>query len=106
MILSVHILEILTWFNVMQCVPNELFPAMSVKLSQCVQDKLLMDSSFKMSDIGDDAVKDVLKRLMERRTMNNVEINYLKGLFQRAIQHNEGRHGLLHRCLNLMNPSF
>ena len=89
----------------MQCVTNELFPAMSVKLSQCVQDKLLMESSFKMSDIGDDAVKDVLKRLMELRTMKNVEIDYLKGLFQRAIQHNEGRHGLLHQSLSSLERS-
>ena len=94
MFLSVHISEILTWFNVMQCVTNELFPAMSVKLSQCVQDKLLMDSSFKMSNLDEKAVEDILRRLMERRTMNNVEINYLKGLFQRAIQHNAMQHGL------------
>ena len=47
-----------------------------------------------MSDLGDNVVRDVLKRLMQRRTMNNVETNYLEGLFQRAIEHNKKQHGL------------
>ena len=75
-----------TWFNVLQCVNNELFPVLSVKLSECVQDKLVNDPSFKINNLRDVAVEDVLKRLMTKRTMNNKEIGYLKALIQRAYQ--------------------
>ena len=75
-----------TWFNVLQCVTNELFPVLSVKLSECVQDKLVNDPSFKINNLRDVAVEDVLKRLMTKRTMNNKEIDYLKALIQRAHQ--------------------
>ena len=88
--------ESMTWFNVMQCVRMELFPAISVKISECVQEKLLMDSSFKMSDIGKEAVMDVIERLKEKRkTMNNVEVSYLLRLFDRANGHRMAIKGLL-----------
>ena len=72
-----------------QCVTHELFPVLSVKINECVQEKLLQDLNFKSSDITEDAVEDILKRLMTKRTMNNKEIEYLKGLIERAdgIQH-------------------
>ncbi len=76
--------ESMTWSNVLQCVRMELFPAISVKISECVQEKLLMDSSFKMTNIGKEAVMDVIERLKEKRTMNNVELSYLLRLFDRA----------------------
>ena len=67
-----------------QCVTHELFPVLSVKINECVQEKLLQDLNFKSSDITSDAVEDILKRLMTKRTMNNKEIEYLKGLIERA----------------------
>ena len=67
-----------------QCVTHELFPVLSVKINECVQEKLLQDLNFKSSDITNDAVDDILKRLMTKRTMNNKEIEYLKGLIERA----------------------
>ena len=87
--------ESMTWSNVLQCVRMELFPAISVKISECVQEKLLMDSSFKMTDIGKEAVMDVIERLKEKRTMNNVEVSYLLRLFNRANDHRMMNTGLL-----------
>ena len=75
-----------TWSNVVQCVTNELFPVLSVKINECVQEKLLMESTFKLSDVGNEAVKDIMNRLMTKRTMNNKEMEYLDGLIQRAIE--------------------
>ena len=96
MMMAVHIHSAsMTWFNVMQCVRMELFPMISVKISECVQEKLLMDSSFKMSDIGKEAVMDIIERLKAKRTMNNVEVTYLEGLFQRANDHKMTIKGLL-----------
>ena len=96
MMMAVHLHSAsMTWFNVMQCVRMELFPMISVKISECVQEKLLMDSSFKMSDIGKEAVMDIIERLKAKRTMNNVEVTYLEGLFQRANQHKMAIGGLL-----------
>ena len=96
MMMAVHIHSAsMTWFNVMQCVRMELFPMISVKISECVQEKLLMDSSFKMSDIGKEAVMDIIERLKAKRTMNNVEVTYLEGLFQRANDHKMAIKGLL-----------
>ena len=77
----------------MQCVSAELFPGMTVKISEAVQEKLLKDTSFKMSDIGKDAANDIIRRLMEKRTMNNMEINYLKGLFERGRRYENGDDG-------------
>ena len=85
----------MTWFNIMQCVSMELFPAISVKISQCVQEKVLEDSSFELSDIGSEAVDDVIERLKEKRTMNNKEISYLKELIQRARDIAETQHSLV-----------
>ena len=72
-----------TWFNVLQCVTQELFPILSIKINECVQEKLLKDTAFKMGDIRKEAVLDILDRLMTKRTMNNKEIAYLKELVQR-----------------------
>ena len=81
--------ENITWHNVLQCVNQELFPVLSVKINECVQEKLLKDSAFKMSDIGTDAVEDIIERLMKKRTMNNKEITYLKELFERANEYGQ-----------------
>ena len=78
----------------MQCVSAELFPGMSVKISEAVQEKLLKDTTFKMSDIGKDAADDIIQRLMEKRTLNNMEINYLKGLFERGRRYENGDDGM------------
>ena len=74
----------MTWFNVMQCVTAELFPMMTAQISQCVQEKLLKDNNFKMSDISEEAANDIIELLKEKRTMNYKEVMYLKGLMQRA----------------------
>ena len=78
----------------MQCVSAELFPGLSVKISECVQAKLLEDTTFKMDDIKEDAADDIIQRLMDKRTMNNIEINYLKDMFQRARERGHGDHGM------------
>ena len=83
----------------MQCITAELFPAISVKISECVQEKLLRESTFKMSDIGKEAVDDVIGRLMDKRTTNNVEIKYLEGLVQRAIEYQSSGAGLVPICV-------
>ena len=75
--------EYKTWFNVMQCVTQELFPVLSFKISECVQEKLVEDPTFKMTDIEDEAVDDILERLTRKRTMNNKEMEYLKDLVKR-----------------------
>ena len=91
---SCCIAESLSWFNLMQCISAELFPTMSVAVSKAVQDKLLQDTAFKMSDIGKDAADDIIRRLMDKRTMNNIEINYLKGLFERGRIYEIGDDGM------------
>lgn len=74
-----------TWFNIMQCVSTELFPTFSVKISECLEQKVLRDSAFQMSDVGEDAVNDIIFHLKRKRTMNNKEITYLRKLIQRAV---------------------
>ena len=91
-----------TWFNVLQCVTQELFPVLSIKINECVQEKILQDVTFKMSDIweddhGDDPVTDILARLMTKRTMNNKEIDYLKELVQRMRLNDNSDHGLVQK---------
>ena len=97
--------ESLSWFNLMQCVSAELFPGMSVKISEAVQEKLLKDNAFKMSDIGKDAANDIIRGLMEKRTMNNMEIDYLKGLFERGRKYETQNDGTLSVELSLLNFS-
>ena len=76
----------LTWFDVIQCVWTELFPVLSATLSQCIQEKLGLETEFKLNDFEGDVVNDILERLKRKRTMNNKEINYLKQLIQRAAE--------------------
>ena len=94
--------ESLSWFNLMQCVSAELFPGMSVKISEAVQEKLLKDTAFKMSDIGKEAADDIIQRLMAKRTMKIVEINYLEGLFERGRQYESGHNGMLFTIVYLL----
>ena len=82
-----NVVSKMTWYNILQCVTQELFPVLSFKINECVQEKLVSDPSFQISNIGEDAVKDIIRRLMEKRTMNNKEISYLRDLFQRANQY-------------------
>ena len=81
----------LNWFNVVQCVSTELFPVLSVKLSQCVQEKLASDIDFQLNDFGEDSVNDIMERLKEKRAMNNKEILYLRELIQRACDKHENQ---------------
>lgn len=76
-----------TWFNVTQCIVNELFPTMSAVISQCIQEKSEKEPDFEMKDLGSEAIKDVMERLMEKRTMSSKEIQYLDALIQRAAEH-------------------
>ena len=69
----------------MQCVSTELFPTFSVKISECLEQKVLRDSAFEMSDVGEEAVNDIIFQMKRRRTMNNKEISYLRKLIQRAV---------------------
>lgn len=87
--------ESFTWTNVMHCARNELFRVMAVSISKCVQQKLSMEPTFKMEDIGQEAADDVIDRLKVKRTMNNKEIHYLKALIQRAYDYQQ----------SLSNPS-
>ena len=74
------------WFNFVQCVSSELFPVLSVTMGKCIQEKLESDIGFKLNDFRDETVKDVFERLMEKRTMNNKEIQYLKRMIVRIKQ--------------------
>ena len=87
-----------TWRNVVHCVSNELFPQLSIKLDECVQERLLKDTAFKLSNVGDEAVEDIMGRLMKKRTMNNVEIGYLNGLIQRAVAYRRTKEQLKLQC--------
>ena len=68
-----------------QCVWTELFPVLSVKLTECVQEKLAEEASFKQTDFREAAVSDIIERLKRKRAMNNKEIQYLEGLIRKAI---------------------
>ena len=81
-----NVTDRMTWFNVVQCVTQELFPVLSIKLNECVQEKIVSDSSFKMDDFKADAVENVIARLGEKRTMNNKEIAYLQAVIKRVNQ--------------------
>ena len=84
--------ERMTWFNVVHCVSTELFPVLAVKMRECVEEKLAKEPTFKLDDFGAAAVGDVIEGLKTKRTMNNKEIAYLKGLIRRATEHQkEGR---------------
>lgn len=74
----------ITWFNVVQCVSQELFPDLAVRINQLVKEKMSDDATFKMDDIGMEAAQNVIERLKNKRSTNNKEISYLNGLFRRA----------------------
>ena len=78
--------ERMTWFKVVNCVNNELFPVLSIALKKCIDEKLSEDNNFEPHDFGDVVIEDIMERLKGERTMNNKEMKYLKELFQRAIE--------------------
>ena len=59
------------------------------------------ESGFKMEDLGEEAVEDVIKRLKVKRKTNNTEIQYLRNLIQRVNQHQEH-----YKCLVLLLLSW
>ena len=81
--------------NVIQSVSTHLFPILSVTMSKCVQEKLASDTEFKLNDLSEEAVKDIIERLKEKRTMSNKEITYLKGIIYRAIESHQNRQCLV-----------
>ena len=75
----------MTWFKVVNCVNTELFPVLSIALKKCIDEKISENINFKVDDFHKDVVDDVMERLKAKRAMNNREVQYLRGLFQRAI---------------------
>ena len=71
---------------------NELFPVLSITMQKCIENKLAEEPDFKLNDFGEDAVKGVIKRLKEKRFMNNKEIFYLKQLIERAATYDGDHH--------------
>ena len=70
---------------------NELFPALSITMKKCIENKLAEEPDFKIDDFGDDAVQDVIERLKTKRFMNYKEIIYLKELIPRATAYDDNR---------------
>ena len=93
-----------TWFDVVRCVQTELFPVLSIKMRECVEERLSKEPSFKLNDFGANAVEDVIERLKTKRTMNNKEIHYLKGLIRRAAEHQQEGQRLVAELLFTANP--
>ena len=81
----------MTWFKIVNCVNTELFPVLSIALKRCIDEKLSDDNNFKLYDFDDDTVDDIMERLKGQRSMNNKEVQYLKGLFERAIETTQKR---------------
>ena len=75
----------MTWFKVINCVNTEMYPVLAIALRNCIDEKLSEDINFKPDDFNEDVVNDVLDKLKGKRAMNNKEVQYLRGLFQRAI---------------------
>ena len=75
----------MTWFKVINCVNTEMYPVLAIALRKCIDEKLSEDINFKADDFRKDVVYDVLDKLKGKRAMNNKEVQYLRGLFQRAI---------------------
>ena len=73
----------LTWYNVMQCVRHELYPAMAISLSQAV-DELVVKSGFAVGDLSEKAVERVLGVLKTKKVLFSNEIEYIQDLVGRA----------------------
>ena len=81
---------------------NELFPVLSIKLQECIEEKVAKEPKFKLDDFGDDAVNDIMERFKKKRPMNNKEIFHLKELIKRAIAEDGGQQRLVHIQYRLM----
>ena len=73
----------LTWYNVMECVRQELYPAMAASMSQAL-DELVVKSRFDIGDLGGKAVERVIEGLKTKKVLFNKEIEYIRDLVQRA----------------------
>ena len=75
--------DALTWYNVMQCVRHELYPAMAISLSQAV-DELVYKSGFAVGDLSEEAVNRVIEVLKTKKVLFSNEIEYIQDLVGRA----------------------
>ena len=75
--------EELTWYNVMQCVRHELYPAMAISLSQAVEE-LVFKSGFAVGDLSEKAVERVIGVLKTKKVLFSNEIEYIQDLVGRA----------------------
>ena len=73
----------LTWYNAMQAVRHELYPAMAVSMSQAV-DELVVTSGFAVGDLSEEAVDRVIEVLKNKKILYNKEIDYIRDLIKRA----------------------
>ena len=78
-----EIKDALTWYNVMQCVRHELYPAMAVALSQAVEE-MVFTSGFAVGDLSEDAVHRVIEVLKTKKVLFSKEIKYIEGVVDRA----------------------
>ena len=90
-VMSLFPTERMTWFKVVNCVNTELFPVLAIALKECIDTKLSEDVDFKLDNFDDNVVDDIMERLKGKRAMNNKEVQYLKGLFQRALETTQKR---------------
>ena len=59
----------------------------------------MKDTNFKMGDIGKKAADDIVAMLIDKRTMKNVEIDYLRALFRRAREYQNDNDGMQVHCI-------
>ncbi len=77
-----------SWFHIATALKHELFPKMGTAMDAVIERLKEKENGNKLNvmDLGDSAMKEVIKGLKEKRKMTSSQLVYIKKMVQRAKQ--------------------
>ena len=75
--------NVLKWHNVVEAVKQELYPFIATSLGKAVEE-LVESKALELHDLSDNATDLVIEKLKTKKVLFSKEIEYIKGLVQRA----------------------
>ena len=95
------------WTNLTETVRHELYPLIATTLGQSVDELVSTDQDpLKEDDLGNDAFDKVIERMTTKKVLYNNEIEYIRGMVERAREFKWEETESMFLCLSLFPNIF